>query len=112
MNDEIKQLSEKLSKLSVRCAEIISELQDIEHKHEKVEEKLKKAKKEPTSELTGRDAKGNSLRAGDSVRTMTQGKYYERIAIVVRIKAENCINIEYTQSGKPTWRAGHHFLKV
>ena len=47
------------------------------------------------SELIGRDAKGNSLRAGDSVTTLTQGKYYKWIATIVWIKAKNHIDIEY-----------------
>ena len=77
MTNKIKKLSEKSSKLSVRRSDIISELHSVEQEHCEVEDKLHRAKQDPRSELIGRDAKGNSLRAGNSVTTLTQGKYYE-----------------------------------
>ena len=112
MTEEITQLNEKLSKLSLRRSKVIAELQSIELEHSETEKQLKKAKKHPKGGLAGRDSKGNSLCVGDSVTTLTKGKYYERIATVVQINSDNHVDIKYKQSGKLTWRLGHNLLKL
>ena len=112
MTEEITRLSEKLSKLSLRRLRVIAELQSIELEHDETENQLDEAKKHPKGVLAGRDSKGNSLCSGDSVTTLTKGKYYERIATVVQVNPENHVDIEYKQSGKLTWRLGHNLLKL
>ena len=104
-----EEIIEKLSKLSLRRSKIIAELQVIELEQSKAEKQLEEAKRHPKGVLAGRDSKGNSLCAGDSVTTLTKGKYYERIATVVQVNPGNHVDIKYKQSGKPTWRLGHNF---
>ena len=111
MSDEVTKLTEKLSKLSVRRSQIIAELQEIDREHTQVEKSIEDAKL-PKSELVGSDAKGNSLRVGDTVTTLTRGKYYERIAEVSNIKPDNHVDITYKSSKKGTWRAGHNLLRL
>ena len=112
MSDKITRLTEKLSKLSVRRTQTIAELQEIDQAYTHIEKSLEKAKtkKQQINKLGGKDAKGNPLRVGDSVTTLTRGKYHERIAKVTQVNPENHIDIEYKASGKATWRIGHNLL--
>ena len=112
MTEEVTQLSEKLSKLSLRRSKVIAELQSIELEHSEAEKQLEEAKRHPKGMFAGRDSKGNSLCSGDSVTTLIKGKYYKRIATVVQVNPDNHVDIEYKQSGKLTWRLGHNLLKL
>lgn len=112
MNDEIEKLTEELSKLSVKRSTIIADLQAVETKHRSIERALSKAKRNKTGIPSGFDAKGRPLLTGDNVTTLTKGRYYERIAKVVRINPDNRIDIQYNTSKKETWRAGHNLLKL
>jgi len=84
---------------------MISELQSIYRQHQEVEKLLKNLKKSKASksELVVTDAKGNVLRKGNSVNTLTKGKYYEWIAKVMQINPQNHIDIKYKNSKKGTW---------
>ena len=112
MSDEVTQLTKKLSKLHLRRSQTIAELQEIDQKYDQLEDSLKTAKKQPSNKLVGKDAKGNSLRIGDSVATQTRGVYYERIAEVIPVSSGNHIDIKYKTSGKSTWRIGHNLLRL
>ena len=111
MTDDVSKLKEQLSKLKLRRTAIINELSSIEEEHNKVERQIKQNQR-PSTELIGKDAKGNTLRIGDSVSTLTKGKYHERIATVDEIRSENHIVISYLASKKKTWRVGHNLLKL
>ena len=111
MNDEISRLAAKLDKLKIRRSSIIKELNSVEEEHNILERQIEQAKALP-SQLVGKDAKGKCLHIGDSVTTLTKGRYYERIATVTDIKPDNHIDITYKSSKKITWRAGHNLLKL
>ena len=111
MNTEIDQLTEQLSCLNNKRSKAIANLQSIDREHRRIETLLKKKKTKPEG-IVGRDAKGNLLQIGDSVTTLTKGKYYERIADVIAIEPQNHITIEYKTSGSNTWRIGHNLLKL
>ena len=111
MSDEVTRLTEKISKLRLRRSQAIAELQEIDQKYDQLEESLEAAKKQSSNELVGKDAKGNSLRIGDSVTTLTRGRYHERIAEVIHVSSGNHIDIKYKTSGKSTWRIGHNILR-
>ena len=83
------------------------ELQSIETDCQAVKELLRKSQSS-----TGMDSRGNELRKGDEVRTLTRGKYYERIAKVTVVKADNHIDYQYLVSKASTWRKGYNILKI
>ena len=112
MSDEITRLTKELSQLSIKRSKIIADLQKVDAKHNSIEQELYRAKRNKESVLSGKDVKGNSLFIGDNVTTLTKGKYYERIATVIRVEPDNHIDIEYKTSKKQTWRAGHNLLKL
>ena len=113
-NSDIDQLSQQLSKLSVRRSKSIAELQSIDKEYLKLERLIqeKRNSREILSQPEGKDSKGNPIRIGDSVTTSTKGKYYERIATITNIAEDNHIDIEYKESKKTTWRKGHNLLKL
>ena len=111
MNDDVSQLTAKLENLKIRRSSIIKELSSVDEEHNKLEQQIKQAKA-LSSQLVGKNAKGKCLHIGDSVRTLTKGWYYERIATVADIKPDNHIDITYKSSKKVTWRAGHNLLKL
>ena len=111
MTDEISKLTVQLSKLKLRRTAIIKELSSVEKEHNEVEIKIKQTQ-HTSSKLTGSDAKRNPLHVGDSVTTLTKGKYHERLATVTEIQSANHIVITYLVSKKQTWRAGHNLLKI
>ena len=111
-NDEFEELTEQLNKLQLRRSSIISELKAVDVEHTEIEQKIKRALIVNCSSKKGRDSKGNILLVGDSVTTLTIGRYYERIATITDIRSNNHVDIEYKTSKKQTWRAGHNLLKL
>ena len=120
MNDNIEQLTKQLSALSVKRSKTIAALQLIDKEHKRIESLLEAKKeddilvgaKKEDDILVGKDSKGNPLHIGDSVTTLTKGKYYKRIATVVGISDKNHIDIQYKSSKTTTWRVGHNLLKL
>ena len=75
MNKEVDRLTAQLSKLSIKRLEVVSELQTINNKeHYEVEQLLEDLKKinRLNLQLVGTNTKGNSLRVGDNVTTLTK----------------------------------------
>jgi len=74
MNKEVDRLTAQLSKLSIKRLEVISELQTINKEHYEVEQLLEDLKKinRLNLQLVGTNTKGNSLRVGDNVTTLTK----------------------------------------
>ena len=107
MNEDLTELSSRLSKLQIRKTRVVHELQLIRREEELVKTLIKES-----SGPTGTDSQGDKIRSGDKVTTLTRGLYYERIARVTLVKPDNQITIEYLESKKVTWRKGHNLLKL
>jgi len=107
MNEDLTELSSRLSKLQVRKTRVVHELQLIKREEELVNTLIKEC-----SGPTGTDSQGDKILRGDKVTTLTRGLYYERIARVTLVEPDNKVIIEYLGSKIVTWRKGHNLLKL
>ena len=107
MDEGLTALTARLSKLRVRKTRTVNEFQSIAREEELVRSLIQESLKP-----TGTNSKGDSIRIGDKVVTLTRGRYYEKNARVTSIGCDNTITIESLRSKKTTWRKGHNLLKT
>lgn len=126
VSDELLRLSKLVQELSIQRGEVVTHLSEVHHNlavavnHRKKERRCKNNNKacvkegatfKATSEkATAQDSRGEILSIGNTVGTVTQGKYFARKAKIFSI--EGTVTIQYLNIKKETWRLSHNLLKI